>query len=38
MEESEAKRAKLSLSNWILDTMTGYDFEPQESEDKNVFI
>lgn len=33
-EPSESRNAKLSLSNWILDTMTGYDFEPQESEDK----
>ncbi len=33
MEESDAKRAKLSLSNWILDQMTGrmdYDYEPVE--------
>ena len=32
-EPSESRSAKLHLSNWILDTMTGYDFEPQESEE-----
>ena len=40
MEDSEAKRAKLSLSNWVLDLMTSeFDYEykaesePQESEE-----
>ena len=31
MEEGEAKRAKLSLSNWVLDLMTSdldYDYVP----------
>ena len=31
MEEGEVKRAKLSLSNWVLDLMTGeldYDYVP----------
>ena len=33
MEDGEAKRAKLSLSNWMLDIMTEYDFEHKaESE------
>ena len=33
-EPSESRNAKLSLSNWILDTMTGYDLEPRERSDK----
>lgn len=33
-EESEVRRAKLSLSNWVLDIMTGdldYDYEEVEA-------
>lgn len=27
MKDGERKRAKLSLSNWVLDIITGYDIE-----------
>lgn len=33
-EPSESRNAKLSLSNKILDIMTGYDFEPQERREE----
>lgn len=38
MEDGEAKRAKLSLSNWVLDLMTSdFDYEYKaEREDKDA--
>ncbi len=30
-EASEGRNAKLSLSNWILDLLTGYDIESEEA-------
>lgn len=32
-EASEGRNAKLSLSNWILDLLTGYDIEAEERSD-----
>lgn len=34
MEEGESKRAKLSLSNWVLDLMTGIDADMRGDKDE----
>ena len=37
-EASEGRNAKLSLSNWILDLLTGYDIEAEGGSDSECHI
>ena len=37
-EASEGRNAKLSLSNWILDLLTGYDIEAEDGSDSKCHI